>query len=382
MFRFFSIVSLFFLLTSIAYADNIKPVKIGVSLGLTGKYAEMSDMTMKGLKLWQTDVNKKGGILGRKVNLIIYDDKSDSETAKSIYENLITKDNIDLVIAPYSSQLTEAILPIIEKYKYPTVTTSASDKLWENSNGYLFGIITPASRYAVGFLEMLVLHNFKDVAIIYADDAFSKSIANGTKEWAEKFGLQALLFSEFKKGRKDFTEILTKARSSNASALIVCGHFDEAVNVRLSLKKIRWYPKAYYASIGPALPAFHQKLGSEVNYVFSSANWEYNAKLPGSKKFYADFIKAYGKEPAYQAVEGYSAGTVLEKAINKAGTLEKVKLRDILFTMDTLTIIGRYNVDKTGKQIKHFPLIIQWQKGKKEIVWPEDLSTAKPLFGK
>lgn len=378
--RFSSIILLLFLLVSSVYAENTEPIKIGLSLGLTGKYAEMSDMTMKGLKLWQDDVNKTGGISGRKVNLIIYDDKSDSETAKSLYEKLITKDNVDLVIAPYSSQLTEAVLPIIEKYKYPTVTTSASDKLWENSSGYLFGIITPASKYAVGFLEMLVLNNIKNVSIIYADDAFSKSIADGTKQWAEKFGLKVLLFTEFEKGRKDIADILVKAKQSNASALIVCGHFEEAVNVRLSLKKIKWYPKAYYASIGPALPAFHQKLGSEANYVFSSVNWEYHAKLPGSKKFYTDFIKAYGKEPAYQAVEGYSAGAVLEKAIKKTGTIDKEKIRSALYSMETMTIIGRYGVDKTGKQIKHFSLIIQWQKGKKEIVWPEKISTAKPAF--
>jgi branched-chain amino acid transport system substrate-binding protein len=285
-----------------------------------------------------------------------------------------------LIFAPYSSELTAAIAPITEKYGYPVVTSAASDKLWQGGYKYLFGVVTPASRYAIGFLEMLANSGFKDVAIISADDAFSQSIADGTKQWAEKFGLKVLLFSEFKKGTKNFVDSLKKAKEAHASALIVCGHFDEAVNVRLSLKEIRWRPRAYYASIGPALQAFYEELGSDVDRTFFSAMWEYRAKLPGSKKFYEDFTKAFGKEPPYQAVEGYSSGETLEKAIKKAGSIDKEKIRGALSSMETMTTIGRYGVDKTGKQIKHFPLIMQWQKGKKEIVWPEDLSTAKPIF--
>lgn len=372
---------LFLFNTPCVCAQDTEPIKIGLSLGLTGKYSEICNSHIKGFKLWEKDVNERGGILGRKVKLIVYDDKSDSETAKSLYENLITKDKVDLVFTPYSSELTEAILPIIEKHGYPTIATgAASDVLWEKGYRYLFGLSTPASRYAAGFLETLALHNIKNIAIIYANDKFSKSIADGTKQWAEKFGLRVLMFSEFEKGKKDFSEILKKAKGSHVSALLACGHFDEAVNVRLSLKKIKWYPKAYYASIGPSVQAFYDRLGSDADYTFSSTMWEYHTKLPGSKKFYEDFVNAYGKEPSYQAATAYAGGEILEKAIKKAKNLDKKKLREMLSAMETMTIIGRYGVDKTGKQIKHFPLIMQWQNNKKEIVWPEDLRTAKPIF--
>ncbi|RJQ41034.1 MAG: hypothetical protein C4550_02560 [Nitrospiraceae bacterium] len=101
---------LFFLMAWPAFAAE--PIKIGVSLGLTGKYSEMSNMQMKGFRLWEKEVNERGGILDRKVEVLIRDDRSDPQTAKSIYEQLILKDKVDFVFGPYSSGITEAILPV------------------------------------------------------------------------------------------------------------------------------------------------------------------------------------------------------------------------------------------------------------------------------
>lgn len=363
-------------------ADKVaEPVKIGLTLGLTGKYAEISDFQMKAFKLWESDVNKSGGILGRNVKLIVYDDKSDIETARSLYEQLITNDKVDLFFAPYSSELTEAVLPITEKYGYPVITSGASaDKIWQKGYKYCFGLYAPASKYVIGFLEIVKKSGLDEVSIIYADDSFSKGIANGTKQWAEKFGLKVPLFTEFKKGTKDFDEILKKAKELNTKALIVCGHFDESVNVRLAFKDIKWTPKFYYASVGPVLQTYYEKLGTDANYTFSTSMWEPHGKLLGSRGFYEKFKATYGKEPSYQAANAYAAGEIIARVTKKVGSLDKDKIRDILSIIDTTTIIGRYSVDKAGTPIKHSPLIIQWQNGKKVIVSPEELATGKPMF--
>lgn len=130
--RFFVPVVLSLLLLSPLCAEAAEAIKIGLSLGLTGKYAELSDMQMKAFKLWEKDVNRKGGILGRKVNLTIYDDKSDPLIAKSLYEYLITKDKVDLIFGPYSSEITEAVLPVTEKYGYPLIGSAATAaRLWQ-----------------------------------------------------------------------------------------------------------------------------------------------------------------------------------------------------------------------------------------------------------
>jgi len=373
--------SSFLILSSLA-AEAAEPIKIGVSLGLSGRYSEMAHMQSEAFTLWAGDVNSRGGILGRKVDIIIYDDKSDPQTAKSLYEHLITQDKVDLLFAPYSSELTDAVAPLFEQYGYPTIASGASsDRLWQKGYKQLFGIISPASRFTVGFVEMLVQYGFTDVAIVYAgDDPFPTDIALGSKKWIEEFGLKVRLFSGFKKGTKNFDSLVKKARESHAQVLMVCGYFDEAVQARLSLKRNGWYPNVYYASVGPTIPAYHERLGPDADYTFSSALWEPHNKIPGSEEFYAEFIKSYGHKPSYHSAEAYAAGEVIERAIKKAGSLDREKIREVLSAMQTTTILGRYGVDKTSRQVKHFPLIIQWQNGRKEIVWPKNLSTAKPIF--
>lgn len=358
-------------------------IRIGLTLGITGKYSEMSDMQMKGFRLWEKEVNNRGGILGKKVEFIIHDDKSDTQTAKSLYEHLILNDKVDLVFGPYSSEITEAILPITEKHGYPLLSSGASaDRLWQMGYKYIFGVYTPASKYTVGLLELLVMNGLNDIAIAHADDVVSLNIAEGAKKWAERFGLKVVLLEGFKKGTKNLDDIARKARSSGAQVLIVCGHFDEAVNMRLSLKRIKWYPKAYFASVGPTMQAFYDKLKTNADYVFSASMWEHHSglKVPGCSEFYEAFMKTYREEPSYHAATAYAGGQILESAIKKAGSIDREKIRVILLSMDAITIIGRYGVDKRGMQIKHFNVIVQWQNGKKEVVWPEELKTAEPVF--
>lgn len=150
--------------------------------------------------------------------------------------------------------------------------------------------------------------------------------------------------------------------------------------MRLSLKKAGLYPKAFYASVGPGLPAYYEKLGSDADYTFSTSQWEPHGKIPGSMEFYEEFKNSYGQIPSYHAAYAFAAGQLIEMAIKKGESLDRDKIKAILASMNTTTIIGRYSVDKTGRQIKRFPLIIQWLKGKREIVWPENLGTAKPIF--
>jgi branched-chain amino acid transport system substrate-binding protein len=370
---------LFCLLLKPAYASE--PIKIGLTLGLTGKYADMSDMQMKGFRLWERDVNNKGGILGRKVQVIVRDDKSNPQTAKYLYEQMILKEKFELLFAPYSSEITEAVLPITEKHGYPLLAQGASaDQLWQKGYRHIFGVYIPASKYAVGFLEMLARRDFKNVSIVYADDSFSKAIAAGTKVWAERFGLNVVLYEEFKKDTKDLSPAALKTKAAGADALIVCGHLKESVDMRISLKKIGWKPKAYYASVGPATQAFYERLKEDTDGVFSSSQWEPYTRFPNSREFTDSFLENYKTMPSYHAAAAYAAGQILELAIKRAGSIDREKLTEVLSRIDTMTIIGRYGVDKTGLQIKHFNLIIQWQKGKKEIVGPEELKTAKPVF--
>ena len=372
--------TLFFAFATNAAASRIH---IGMSLSLSGKYAQMGIMQHKGIRLWESLINQKGGLLGRQVQLIVEDDQSSPEKARNIYSKLITRKKVDLVIGPYSSAISEAILPVVEKYQYPVLLSGASaDQLWEKGYRYAFGVYTPASKYTVGFLQMLVKHNLKRVAVISADDAFSYTLAENTKKWARRFNITIIASATFKKGRTDLVPVVESVISKNPDVLLVCGHLDESVSVRKALKKLNWYPKAYYASVGPALDQFKESLNELSSLVFSSSQWELDAcsKYPFGKEFVTRFTAEYKHLPSYHAATAFAAGMILEYAINGSGTFNRETLRDSLSKIDTMTLIGRFGVDQKGKQRRHFPLIIQWQNQQKKVVWPEQIKTADPIF--
>ncbi len=365
--------------TAAGYAAE--PVRIGVSLGLTGKYAALAATQQRGYQLWQRDINSKGGLLGRPVQMVIIDDESKPKRAAKLYKQLMAEDRVDFVFGPYSSGITLAVAPIVEKAGYPMLTAgAASDSIWQKGYKNIFGIYAPASRYTLAMLNLAVIHDLTTVAIVYADDAFSISAAEGARKWGRRLGLEIIMFEKFKKGLRDLTYLAEKAKSSKSALVIVAGHFDESVDMRRALKNVNWYPKAYFATVGPVLPKYKETLGADSELTFVNALWEPRVKFPGSQTFLASFRAVHGVEPSYQSAIAYAAGQVLEATVNSAKSLDRKKIRQAMSKLEMYTILGRFKVDQTGIQIKHFPLALQWQKGKKEIVWPEEMQTMEPIF--
>lgn len=362
-----------------------EPIKLGGTLGLTGKYNPMSEMVSLGLRLWAKKTNKKGGILGRPVELIIYDDTSEPDVSKKLYEKLILEDKVDMVFGPYSSILTIEAVKVTEKYKYPMLTVgSTSDRLWQQGYTHLFGVYIPASRYPFGFLKLLLRNGIERVAIVSADDIFSLTVAEGAEKWAKRLGLKVTFSEQFKKGTKQLDDLAQRIRDSGAEAIVVGGHFDESVDVRRALANIDWYPRAYFATLGPALQKYYDALQDNAELSFTMSNWDENGvQFPGSKEFVADFKRTFGKNPSYQAAAGYASGQILEAALNNIKSLDRQKLRDALATLETVTVLGRYGVDSTGQQIRHFALVTQWQDGQLKVVGPADMeavNSVPPLF--
>lgn len=358
-----------------------QPIKIGVSLGLSGRFAEMSKALHNGFELWERNVNRENGIMGRPVRLIVKNDQSDPARAVAIYRELITEAHVDFLFAPYSSLITAAVLPIAEEYDMPIlIAGAAADRLWEQGYRNAIGVYTPASKFAVGFLELLVLNDLDGISVVYADDPFSVDLAESTRQWAGRFGLNVIDFEGFKKGSQNLDFLALKAKENNSHVLMVCGHMNEAVHMTMALKKIGWRPKAFYASVGPALQGFYDRCGPEAESIFGTSLWEPKANYPGAQQFNQQFIETYGRVPGYHAGLAYAAGQVLKMAVEEVGRVDKDKVREALFKLDTMTIIGRFGVDKTGKQVRQHKFIIQWQNGTKELVWPDTIKTAEPKF--
>ena len=376
----------FFALALLSPASSVAdddPIRIGVTLGITGKYTAMGTMQRNAYNLWKDHVNLEGGLLGREVQMIILDDRSDKETVVNQYQWLMDEENVDMVFGPYSSELTSAILKITAKHNYPVLACgAASETLWQQGYTNIFGVYTPAGRYTLGFLEMLTVSGVDKMAIVSADDPFSRSIAEGAHKWSDRFDREIRFTSEFEKGRKDLDDIAIRARDSGARVLVVAGHFDEAVNMKKAMLRIGWEPEAFYASVGPALDKYGDAVGKDAQGSFSSSQWEYHPSLPypGARRFHESFIEKYGSPPSYQAATAYACGVILGKAIDRSGSLDRKKVGEMLSTMDTMSPLGRYGVDHSGMQYRQFSLIVQWQDGKKEIVWPMELRTAQPIF--
>jgi branched-chain amino acid transport system substrate-binding protein len=359
------------------------PVRIGVSLGLTGNYASIARLQQHAYRLWERHVNARGGILGRKVEIVIRDDQSKPEVARKIYDDFMLDERLDFVIGPYSSAVTAAVAPLVDKHGYPMLVAGASsDELWSQGYTHVVGVYTPASRYANGFLALLAEAGIERIAIVTVDDAFSVSAAEGARRWAPQYGLRVTSYATQPKGKPDFARAAAAARKSGAQALLLSGHFDEAVHMRRALKQIGWLPRAYYATVGPAIPKYLDELGADAHATFFTSLWEPREDLrhPGSIVFLREFVATYRETPSYQAAAAYAACQILEQAIAKAGSVDRAAVRTALFALDAYSILGRFAVDRTGQQVKSVPLIIQWQKGKREIAWPPELRTAPPVL--
>ena len=357
------------------------PIKVGVSLAQTGRLAVIADMQAKAFRLWEREVNEHGGILGRTVQVVIRDDHSDPQRAREIYDDFLQHDGVDFLFGPYSTLITAAVLPLAEKAQCPLlITGAAGDSLWEKGYRYALGVYTPSSKFSAGFIELLVRAGIDNLAVVYQDDPFSKDLARSVQVLSHRYGLTVVLCDKLTADIAQWSDYAQRIRSEGAEAVAVCGHFDEAVGMRRAFKSIGWRPQAYYASVGPPLPAYHDTLGADADRVFSTSLFEERANFPGAHRFVEHFTVAFGQAPGYHAALAYAGGQVLAAAIRTADSLDREKVRSALFSMDTMTIIGRYGVDRTGKQMRQHNFIVQWQDGKKEIVWPETVRSATPRF--
>jgi len=360
------------------------PLRIGLTLGLTGTYAKDSEMMGKAYRLWAEQVNRRGGLLGRPVELLLHDDRSDPAVARAVYEDLILRDGVDLIFAPFSSAITFAMAPVAERHGYPLLAAgAAADEIWKQGYRYVFATIPPAGRQTIGLLAILADAGIDTLAIVEADDVYSSALAEGTRKWAAEYRIRIISGRKIAKGTHELEPMAREARQSGARALLMAGHFDEAVNMRRALKKIGWTPAAFYASVGPTQDAYRTALAGDEEGVLATSTWEAreDLRLPGSTAFLRAFVDRFGVSPSFVAAQAYSAGQLLEQALLKTGRVERKLLRDTLAAMDTDVIIGRYTVDQLGMLTKRFPLIIQWQGGRREIVWPPEIRTAQPRLG-
>ena len=191
---FILVFSCIYLMPFPVFGSKSKPILIGATVSLEGKYIGPSFMIQNGFRVWEKEVNQRGGILGRTVKLILHDDKSKKERVRHLYENLLTKEKVDLVFSPYSTTLTLVASEVSERHKCVMLASGASgESIWERGYRYIFGVYAPAGRYFIGFLDLIARNGLKSLAILHENSSFNVHAARGAHEWANRFGLNISL---------------------------------------------------------------------------------------------------------------------------------------------------------------------------------------------
>ena len=357
------------------------PIKIGASMSVTGTYAKPGSYQKEGYDVCIDELNAKGGLLGRKVELVIYDDQSQPATAVKLYEKLITEDKVDAVMGPYSSAVSEAVANVTEKYKKVMVAPlAATTSIFKKGRKYIFMVITPAENYLDGLIDMAAKRGLKTVAIINEDTLFPKASAAGTAESAKKRGMQVVLQEAYPKGNTDFSALLVKIKAANPDVIAAGTYFDDAVAITRQMKELNVNPKMFGLTVGGDLPEFYDLLKQNAEYVYGSTQWDESLPYPGQKEFLAAYTKKFKHEPSYHAAAGYAGCLIYGEAVKRAGTLDADKVREQLLKMEIKTAFGDYKVEPDGFQVAHKMVMLQWQDGKRVIVWPDDLAGGKPRY--
>jgi branched-chain amino acid transport system substrate-binding protein len=371
------------------------PIRIGASLSTTGNFAALGQNQLRGYQLCFKHANEKGGVLGRKVELVFEDDQSQEAVAVRIYEKLITQDKVNGILGPYSSQLTEAVAEVSEKHAMPMVTpNAATTSIFRKGRKYVFMVTSPAEVYLEGLIDIAAKRGLKTVAVLSEDTLFPRTTARGAVELARKRGLQVVLAESYPKGTTDFRPLLRKVAAANPDVVAAATYFDDAVAIVRALKELDANAKMVGVTVGGDLPKFHEVLGRDADFVYGGSQWlpelvtlRAGGLIPIARQYpgAAEFVEAHRKEfpgadLSYHTTAGYGACQIYLEAIKRAGAMDGAKIRDAILKLDSPSAYGGFKVDEGGFQTAHKMVTFQWQGDRKVIVWPDDLAADKPLF--
>ena len=381
-----------------------KKIVIGHPVCLSGKYAKAGEQAFGGIKAcikWVNEVHGGVKIAGEKVPLEYkyYDCESRKEVVTSLLERLITVDKVDCILAPYSSGLTLAGAPVAEKYNMLYMDHGgASDRIFQQGFKYIVQTIGPGTRYHRGTLDMV--HKIdpaaKRVALAYEDSEFARMVLAGAEEHAKKLGFEIVFKRTYPKGVTDLTPLLSDLKAAKPDIVLGGGHFEDGQLFNRQMADLDINVKALSLIASATLPAFYEALGALAEGVMGPSHWEYGVKYspeeakkvglewigPGQDEFVELFKEALGKDiiPDYHAAEAGAAILAYVLAIEKAQSIDPEKVRAALGELNFMSFYGGWDVDETGLQVGHSMVDMQWQGGKRVIVWPPEAAIGKLYY--
>jgi branched-chain amino acid transport system substrate-binding protein len=360
---------------------NKRDIRVGLSASVSGRFELQGRQALEGCLLWQSYINAQGGIAlacgkRRPVQLIWYDDSSQTGSARNNVLRLLREDHVDVLMGPYSSSLTMAVAEIAEGNKKVLWNHGgASDAISERGWKYLVNVSSPASDYLRALPHWLAKEHpeLNRIAVLYSKrGSFAGQVARGVVESAQRFG-QAVELIAIQPPVGDPASIVSALFEIRPAVVVLAASFADELAIMRTRQ--RWPASVgEVAAVAAGIGAFFRELGPTAEGVLGPSQWEPSVTFPeilgpSSEWFVNSFQEQFGRLPDYVAAGSFAGGVILAECIRRVGSTDNEKLRDAAGHLDCHTLHGRFSIDsQSRKQLGHRVLLIRWQKGQKQIL--------------
>jgi branched-chain amino acid transport system substrate-binding protein len=396
----------FALLAHAAPAHAADPMKVGLSLSLTGGVASNGKQILMALELWRDDVNAKGGLLGRPVELVYYDDQSSPSNVPTLYTKLITVDKVDLLLGPYATNMVAPAMPVIMQNNKTTISflDIGINRHFNYSKYFSMVPVGPkgAGAFSDGFFELAAAQSPKPqtVAIVSADAEFAKTAADAARDNAKAAGFTIVYERSYPPPTTDFLPVMRAVQAANPDVVYVAAYPPDTVGIIRAANEINLTPKMFGGGmIGMLVTPIKVQLGPLANglVICESFVRAPRFEFPGV----ADLFKRYQANARGQGVDplgygfapfGYAAGQVLAKAVEETKSTDHDKLAAYIHGNTFQTVVGDVTFGKDGEWAKSRQLFTQFQNvapndleqfragSKQLILWPAEYKTGTMIY--
>lgn len=385
-------VVMFLLCSSVGAAPAKDKIRIGWVTSLSGGLASgVAVTTAPAYEMWLEDVNAKGGIFvkeyGKKLPIEVtkYDDKSDVGTMTKLLEKAIMEDKVDFVWAPWSTAMLFAAAPVANKHKYILLGNAGGCmKLKEflPKMPYVFSVLNMAEQQMPELVNILAENKVKSVAILFIQDLHGIEYRDEALKELKKAGIKVVFARSFPHGTKDLIPQLKEAKTANVDAFLGFVYPDEAFLITGQAMEVGFDPKVFFLTVGPMLTQYRDAFTAKgVEGIMGGGAWNEKTS-PAAKQLAERLMNKYKGVEYWGQLFYYSSMQFFEQAIEKAGTLNQEKIRDVMAASTFDTAMGPMKFDKLHVNMTFPGHIGQWQNGKWEIIDPGAKRTAKPEFPK
>ena len=364
-----------------------EPIRIGTSLPLTGEFSEPGKAARNGYQVWEQLVNDDGGLLDRPVELVIRDDGSKQNLAVSDYTNLISQEEVDLLLGTFSSFLNLPASAVAERNQmvYVCPACGAPEIFERGFRFYFFSQQATAEHQADLFADYVTGlpedERPQTAAYVTQDDPFTEPVISGLSGQLEDAGIETVLDETYPPDTRNFDTLADSVKSENPDVVAQGAIFEDGVGFVRSLIRADFSPSQFFQTTAPSLgDQYAEGVGQgNTEGVWFATSWAEELETPENREFVAAHEQEFGEPPAEDAADAFASAQVLQTAVEEVDSVEDQQaLADWLHENEVETILGPLSWDEAGRPQSQF-LLAQWQGPTFQVALPEDLATTDEI---